>query len=224
MILSWCYLAGFFIVKQKPPEQTGGGRGESLVPQANFSIIEQIKQSADTETLCKQYLGLSFTSKGRRKWALCPVHGEKTASLCLFPDGKLKCFGCHFTGDGFDIIAAVTGEPLAAVIRKVAADLGIQADSGADRGEWRRQIENAKAEQTATVEIRESLTRVFLAVAAMGREIDSLLRTYEEYERYVDLVHMQPVIEGILDDMLSPDPEQQADGYLTARRRFPWLQ
>lgn len=43
--------------------------------------------------------GLTLQQKGLRYWACCPFHNEKTASLCFFPDGGWKCFGCGRGGD-----------------------------------------------------------------------------------------------------------------------------
>lgn len=53
--------------------------------------------------------GLSLHRKGARQWACCPFHGEKTPSLCFYPDGRWYCFGCHAGGDAVDFLAALQG-------------------------------------------------------------------------------------------------------------------
>lgn len=53
--------------------------------------------------------GLHLVRKGGREWACCPLHGEKTASLCFYPDGRWYCFGCHASGDAVDLLAALRG-------------------------------------------------------------------------------------------------------------------
>lgn len=45
--------------------------------------------------------------RGAREWACCPLHGEKTPSLCFYPDGRWYCFGCHRGGDAVALYAAL---------------------------------------------------------------------------------------------------------------------
>lgn len=61
--------------------------------------------------------GVELRAKGSRLWAHCPIHGEKTASLCFFPDGRCHCFGCGFDGDAADLYAALHSVPLAEALR-----------------------------------------------------------------------------------------------------------
>lgn len=66
--------------------------------------------------------GLPLQQKGSKYWACCPLHGEKTPSLCFFPDGRWYCFGCHQYGDAADLHAALYGVPLAEALRIVKGD------------------------------------------------------------------------------------------------------
>lgn len=54
--------------------------------------------------------GLPLKRSGGREWACCPLHQEKTASLCFYPDGRWYCFGCHAHGDAVDLYAALYGK------------------------------------------------------------------------------------------------------------------
>ena len=69
-----------------------------------FSIARQIS-AADVA----RREGLPLHRKGAREWACCPLHGEKTASLCFYEDGRWYCFGCHQHGDAVDLYAALHG-------------------------------------------------------------------------------------------------------------------
>ena len=69
-----------------------------------------------------QSYGLPLKQRGGRHWACCPLHGEKTASLCFFPDGRWYCFGCHQHGDAADLYAALYGVPLAEALRLAKGD------------------------------------------------------------------------------------------------------
>lgn len=53
--------------------------------------------------------GIALRRRGSRAWACCPLHGEKTPSLCFYPDGRWYCFGCHRGGDAVDFVAALRG-------------------------------------------------------------------------------------------------------------------
>lgn len=75
-------------------------------------------------------LGISLTRKGSRYWACCPMHGERTASLCFFPDGHFYCFGCHAGGSSIDLYQRVLGlnSPLEAA-QRVAAEFGLSGET-----------------------------------------------------------------------------------------------
>lgn len=77
-----------------------------------------------------QRLGISLTRKGSRFWACCPIHGERTASLCFYPDGRFYCFGCHAGGSTVDLYQTVLGlsSPLEAA-QRAAADFGLFAEA-----------------------------------------------------------------------------------------------
>lgn len=66
--------------------------------------------------------GLHLRQKGSRFWTCCPLHGEKTPSMCFFPDGKFHCFGCGLHGDAADLYAALHGVPLAEALRVCKGD------------------------------------------------------------------------------------------------------
>ena len=76
-----------------------------------------------------QRLGISLTRKGSRYWACCPIHGERTASLCFFEDGRFYCFGCHASGSTVDLYQQLLNlsTPLEAA-QRAAADFGISTE------------------------------------------------------------------------------------------------
>lgn len=42
--------------------------------------------------------------------ALCPIHGEKTPSFWIYPDGHFHCYGCGEGGDAIDLHRSMTGD------------------------------------------------------------------------------------------------------------------
>ncbi len=68
--------------------------------------IEDIKARLDIEDIVSDYV--SLRRKGRRLWACCPFHGEKTPSFTVSPElGIYKCFGCGKGGDGISFIREI---------------------------------------------------------------------------------------------------------------------
>lgn len=74
--------------------------------------------------------GIALHQKGRRMWACCPIHGEKSPSLMFDEGGKWHCFGCHRGGDAVDFYAALYNIPPLEAARAIAQGAGIQ-DHGA---------------------------------------------------------------------------------------------
>lgn len=62
-------------------------------------------------------VGLDLRAKGSRLWTCCPLHGEKTPSMCFFPDGRFNCFGFGAHGDAADLYAALHDVSLAEALR-----------------------------------------------------------------------------------------------------------
>ncbi len=64
---------------------------------------------------------VTYRMRGRRAVALCPLpdHNEKTPSFTVWPaEDRFYCFGCGRSGDGFDLIAHLSGRPLAEVLKQ----------------------------------------------------------------------------------------------------------
>lgn len=63
--------------------------------------------------------GLTLTRKGTRLWACCPLHREKTPSMCFYPDGRYHCFGCSAHGDAADLYQALHGGTIGEALQAV---------------------------------------------------------------------------------------------------------
>ena len=65
-----------------------------------FSVewLQELKSKNDLVSIASNYLRLE--QKGRRFWACCPFHSEKTPSFTINgEDGIYYCFGCKESGD-----------------------------------------------------------------------------------------------------------------------------
>lgn len=125
--------------------------------------------------------GLSLKRQGCREWTCCPLHGEKTASLCFFHDGSWHCFGCHAGGDAVALYAAlyrvsrveaaraITGaDGLPRVVVKPARQKKREFLAGADEDgfTWDRLCEIRNAAQAIIAEEDGDTPRLWDAVAA----------------------------------------------------------
>lgn len=69
--------------------------------------------------------GLHLHQRGSRSWARCPLHGEKTPSLCFYEDGSWHCFGCGKGGDAVAFYAQLEGMPPLEAAKALAASYGL---------------------------------------------------------------------------------------------------
>lgn len=70
-------------------------------------------------------LGWQLKRNGSKYWVCCPLHGEKTPSLCIYDSGSWYCFGCHKGGDTVRLYQEVFNvDPYPAAVM-IAEDFGI---------------------------------------------------------------------------------------------------
>ena len=109
--------------------------------------------------------GVEVRQKGSRWWAKCPLHGEKTASLCFFPDGKWKCFGCGAYGDAADLYAALYQVPLREALRVVKGEWKAPKAHASTASDLRRIVEQWQAEKRHEASILLHVAMVIMRVS-----------------------------------------------------------
>ncbi len=194
----------------------------------NFSMLDQIKQVTDTKELCQRYIGLEFKKKGNKFWSLCPIHYEDTPSLCLYPDGKLYCFGCSFKGDAFDLIGAVLGLSLPEVLKMVVADYGLVNNYNTDqRREISRKITARRKQMNLVERYRQQVEACYIYLLGKYWEIKAIEQSVKKLSDLnsnyvVAAFELQPIINGILDLLSSEDIEEQFEGLQWAKGVKLW--
>lgn len=64
---------------------------------------------------------VSLKKKGKRYWACCPFHQEKTPSFSVSPeDGLYYCFGCHAGGDVFSFVEKMENLSFTEAVERLA--------------------------------------------------------------------------------------------------------
>jgi hypothetical protein len=91
-----------------------------------LSVFEQVRQITALEAA--ERLGLKLKKNGSKHWACCPLHGEKTASLCIYDEGTWYCFGCHKGGDAVRLYQEMFGMDAKDAALRLAEDFGIRVD------------------------------------------------------------------------------------------------
>lgn len=84
----------------------GGHRPGPLFLNKRMSETEQIKQISIVAFLSE--LGFKIQRRGSHLFVLCPIHGERSASMAIYPNkNKWHCFGCAKHGDIFDLAQSI---------------------------------------------------------------------------------------------------------------------
>ena len=66
-------------------------------------FLQKVRDNTNILDVVGSYVSLK--KKGKRYWACCPFHQEKTPSFSVSPeDGLYYCFGCHAGGDVFSFV------------------------------------------------------------------------------------------------------------------------
>ncbi|WP_317304166.1 DNA primase [Allisonella histaminiformans] len=66
-------------------------------------FLQKVRDNTNILDVVGSYVSLK--KKGKRYWACCPFHQEKTPSFSISPeDGLYYCFGCHAGGDVFSFV------------------------------------------------------------------------------------------------------------------------
>ncbi len=108
-----------------------------MIPQ---KIIEEIRERTDIVQLIGSYLDLK--KAGRNYKALCPFHGEKTASFTVNPDKQIyHCFGCGKGGNAFHFLMEYEGVGFIEAVARLAKDLGIDVDRYSADGDRKEKLE-----------------------------------------------------------------------------------
>ncbi len=108
-----------------------------MIPQ---KVIEEIRERTDIVQLIGSYLDLK--KAGRNYKALCPFHGEKTASFTVNPEKQIyHCFGCGKGGNAFHFLMEYEGVGFIESVARLAKDLGIDVDRYSADGDRKEKLE-----------------------------------------------------------------------------------
>jgi hypothetical protein len=186
-------------------------------------LIDAIKRAMPGQEMAEQYTGVTFKRKGRRLWACCPIHGEKTPSLMLDERGKMRCFGCGWFGDVLDFIGAIRGTPLADTIKMLAGDLGLMRDTPPqERQRIRHKIQQERAERQQIEQFIQAVNDAFIKLAAVGRAAQAVINSIKseadlDRSEVVAAFDVVCLVDWFCEDLGSDDAERQYEALKRAR-------
>ena len=124
-----------------------------------------------------EFEGISVNQRGRRWWACCPLHGERTPSLMIDERGGWHCFGCGASGDGIALFAALHGLSQYEAAKRLAAIFGLRtSDRRFGGAESSRRTEKARAD-------RDRLDTFEAWALQAGNVLATWLRTLDVFKR-----------------------------------------
>ena len=96
-------------------------------------IVDQVKAATDLPGLVQEY-GVKLQRVSGGFLALCPFHGEKTASFRVHTQGdragSYKCFGCGAAGNPITFVSKIESVPFPEALKRLAERAGISLRGG----------------------------------------------------------------------------------------------
>ena len=82
-------------------------------------FLQKVRDNTNILDVVGSYVSLK--KKGKRYWACCPFHQEKTPSFSVSPeDGLYYCFGCHAGGDVFSFVEKIENLSFTEAVERLA--------------------------------------------------------------------------------------------------------
>lgn len=187
-----------------------------------YTLTERVKEIPIIQVF-DRYIGGKLLYRGNKALAQCPWHGSDTSpSLTLYLNrNNWFCFGCQSGKSTIDMVIKVLDIDFLTAVKTLARDFGL-ADLPANP-EIKRKIDKAKERREVEAAFQIDFDRIFCELCLMQSALVGQLQSYEDYVNHPESVFWLPVVEGILDDMTSQEPELRMEGWRLARKVFPWL-
>ena len=105
--------------------------------------LDELLHKNDIVSVVSEYVELK--PKGRKLWACCPLHGEKTPSFSVSPDKQLfYCFGCHAGGTVIQFVMDMERLTFYEAVQQLASRAGMELPNEINDRELQRQRQYRK--------------------------------------------------------------------------------
>ena len=123
--------------------------------------LDELLHKNDIVSVVSDYVELK--PKGRKLWACCPLHGEKTPSFSVSPDKQLfYCFGCHAGGTVIQFVMDMERLAFYEAVQQLANRVGMELPNEINDRELQRQRAYKKRIIEANTEAARYFCKCFL--------------------------------------------------------------
>ena len=123
--------------------------------------LDELLHKNDIVSVVSEYVELK--PKGRKLWACCPLHGEKTPSFSVSPDKQLfYCFGCHAGGTVIQFVMDMERLTFYEAVQQLANRVGMELPNEINDREMQRQRAYKKRMIEANTEAARYFCKCFL--------------------------------------------------------------
>lgn len=120
--------------------------------------LDELLHKNDIVSVVSNYVELK--PKGRKLWACCPLHGEKTPSFSVSPDKQLfYCFGCHAGGTVIQFVMDMERLTFYEAVQQLAARVGMELPNEIND----RDLQKQRAYRKRLTEANRDAARYFCA-------------------------------------------------------------
>ena len=123
--------------------------------------LDELLHKNDIVSVVSDYVELK--PKGRKLWACCPLHGEKTPSFSVSPDKQLfYCFGCHAGGTVIQFVMDMERLTFYEAVQSLANRVGMELPNEINDREMQHQRAYKKRMIEANTEAARYFCKCFL--------------------------------------------------------------
>lgn len=138
-------------------------------------------QITDRLTMTDVFEHYGFTAN-RSGFIICPIHGEKTASLKAYAnDKRWKCFGCGAGGSVIDFVMQVFSLNFKQALKQIDVDFGLNLFEKPTLAEYRKRKRAVEAKQKTLQKqrmVKEQNFNHYLDLLSEWLKLDGLIEKY----------------------------------------------
>lgn len=188
------------------------------------ALVDELKRIPIIQVF-DRYLGGKLRYHGKKAVTECPWHGrDSSPSLTFYVDrNNWYCYGCQRGGTNVDLVMTALGVDFKTAVTAMARDFGLSSCQPDTK--MRQQVIKQQERRSVDLAFDADFERVCRILLQFKKTISDKLRTYDDFEQNQGLVDTLPILDGVLDELVSAQEQTgKLRAWRLARKVFPWLQ